>query len=504
MNLAQDFFDRFAGLERVHGVTIVVPGEKTEQGKAKSKSWLEWEPYKAELWEKHLAGEQGLGVVPIRDDGTVRWGAIDVDVYNLDHIELNKKILDLRLPLILARSKSGGAHAFAFFKEDVSAQLVRDKLAEWANALGHPGVEIFPKQSNLSSTKDVGNWLNMPYSGGEKTLRYAFSKRSAALTPRTFIEYAATMAMTEAELKKAKPLSFGSEFWIGAPVCLNTLSATGFEVGSRNKSLFNIGIYLKLRFPGDWGKRLGEYNQKYMKPPLEEKEASTIHRALTKKDYSYTCKDDPLVNVCDRSKCIKCKFGVGLGPDDLGITLGAMLILELDPPIFIWTVNEKRIEFTAIELSTQGKFAIRIMEVIHFKPNSVRGDVWDDTINTAMAGAETQTPPEESTPAGQAWEALDGFCTGRAPARHRDEILNGKPWTEDGLTYFRIKDFIQYLKVQDIKGNTQQIYRWLRDRGCTNGGWVIKGKSFRWWAVPEFDKQTEESEVPRIPQGADF
>src|SRR4051794_13242747 len=35
-----------------------------------------------ETWERHLVGESGLGVIPIRSDSTVRFGAIDVDDYD--------------------------------------------------------------------------------------------------------------------------------------------------------------------------------------------------------------------------------------------------------------------------------------------------------------------------------------------------------------------------------------------------------------------------------------
>ena len=46
--------------------------------------------------------------------------------------------------------------------------------------------------------------------------------------------------------------------------------------------------------------------------------------------------------------------------------------------------------------------------------------------------------PEELTQ-GQFMDFLEEFCTGRVQAASPEELALGKPWTEDGLTYFRIE-----------------------------------------------------------------
>src|SRR5580698_6904499 len=38
------------------------------------------------LWTKHLAGEASLGVVPINEDSTALFGAIDIDGKNGDYV----------------------------------------------------------------------------------------------------------------------------------------------------------------------------------------------------------------------------------------------------------------------------------------------------------------------------------------------------------------------------------------------------------------------------------
>ena len=57
----------------------------------------------------------------LREKNDCKWGCIDVDEYNLDHKSLISNIRKLNLPLIVCRSKSGGAHVFLFAKEFISA-----------------------------------------------------------------------------------------------------------------------------------------------------------------------------------------------------------------------------------------------------------------------------------------------------------------------------------------------------------------------------------------------
>jgi len=63
-----------------------------------------------DLYRQHLAGRSGLGICPIRGDSTVRFGAIDIDQYaELSHAGIAAKLASIKLPLVVCRSKSGGA-----------------------------------------------------------------------------------------------------------------------------------------------------------------------------------------------------------------------------------------------------------------------------------------------------------------------------------------------------------------------------------------------------------
>ena len=103
----------FRGLELAYG-TYAVSGNKN--GKQTGKASIVRTPRTTELWEEHLSGKgSAIGIVPINEESQCVWGCIDVDEYvGLDHKVLVEKIRRLELPLVVCRSKSGGAHIFLF------------------------------------------------------------------------------------------------------------------------------------------------------------------------------------------------------------------------------------------------------------------------------------------------------------------------------------------------------------------------------------------------------
>ena len=127
------FINIFHGLDRAHGVTKVADtnGNGT---KIKGTSFVKREPVTDDLWLKHLQGTENLGIIPINDDNQCKWGCIDIDSYaGFDHKKLINKIKAFKLPLMVCRSKSGGAHVFLFTESFGSAKTMRNKLTEINN-----------------------------------------------------------------------------------------------------------------------------------------------------------------------------------------------------------------------------------------------------------------------------------------------------------------------------------------------------------------------------------
>ena len=114
--VADRFAVLFAGLERAHGTTNV-PRLKLNKakGKMEGSSFIVKEAPAVGHWERHLAGSYGLGIFPLRDDGTCSWGAIDIDVYDLDHKALEQQVRTLGLPLVITRTKVGRRTPFPVY-----------------------------------------------------------------------------------------------------------------------------------------------------------------------------------------------------------------------------------------------------------------------------------------------------------------------------------------------------------------------------------------------------
>jgi len=162
MELADRFMAAFEGSSVAHGQTTV--GSTRRNGKTEAKSFIVREPLTKELVLGHLEGKHGIGSIPINDKNMCKFGALDIDTYPIDHLAILKKCRRFKIPVVVCRSKSGGAHLFLFTKDWISATDMRDHLTEFAAVLGFGGCEVFPKQDKILAERgDVGNFINLPY-----------------------------------------------------------------------------------------------------------------------------------------------------------------------------------------------------------------------------------------------------------------------------------------------------------------------------------------------------
>jgi len=119
----------FPSYTRAHGL-FKITGADAQTGKQKGKARTLNTQAPIRAWEEHLAGgPRGLGTIPLLDDGvSVKWAAIDIDVNDIDHTCLEEKVVELELPLVVCRSKSGGAHCYLFLEEPCPAKDAVDAL----------------------------------------------------------------------------------------------------------------------------------------------------------------------------------------------------------------------------------------------------------------------------------------------------------------------------------------------------------------------------------------
>lgn len=147
--------------ETLRGFQYLFDGFPTAYGTGRG-GWVHESPTSRE-YRAHLTGlGEGLGIGPLRPDGTVSFAAIDLDEPDF---ALAQEMMKL-LPGVswLERSRSGNAHIHVFFDKPIEAWVPRGILREACAALGRKNVEVFPKTDRLLPGM-VGNYLNLPYFG---------------------------------------------------------------------------------------------------------------------------------------------------------------------------------------------------------------------------------------------------------------------------------------------------------------------------------------------------
>ena len=498
-NEPERFAQLFRGLNRAYGALDLTT--KDARGKQKGKYKFVHEPRTIATYSSHLKGEASIGVVPINEDDACLWGALDIDQYPLDHGSIIKKLKVLEIPLVVCRSKSGGAHLYLFFKEFVEAEKVQRKLKEVAAEIGFGGCEVFPKQIKLVLERgDNGNFLNLPYFDHEGGLRYAFNDDGTAATLGEFLDKAEASAITEDRLdsllEKAAPVV--DERLKDGPPCLQALLRQGFPEGTRNNGLFNLGVYLRKAFPDDWETKILEYNQTIMQPALDLKEVNVVADQIKKKDYQYKCADQPICNFCNKDLCRSRKHGVGGGANTP--TIANLRKYDSEPPLWFLDVNGSPVEIDTEGLQKQPRFQILCMEQINFMPRTITRQAWEAQMNSLLGqmvdteGAVISTSADTSL-SGQFYDMLEEFSTHMQSAMDREEILLRRPWTDEetGRTYFRLKDFEAFLKRNkffDYRSN--KIAQRLRDIDGKAEQFRIKGHMVRCWSIPAYTKIDEE------------
>lgn len=493
MTNAIKFASIFMGLEQAYGTYRI---DRTQaNGKNTGKASVIREPRTAELWEGHLSGKgQSVGIIPINEDNNVRWGCIDIDQYPLDHKNLITKIRAAKFPLLVCRSKSGGAHCYLFATEWMPAKEMQEVLSHISASLGYGGCEIFPKQIKLHLDRgDVGNFLNLPYYDHEGGLRYAFHDDGSAATLDEFFELHAKLVQNREQILALTVRQQETELLPGAPPCLQTLARIGVSEGGRNNGLFDFGVYLRKAFPDTWEDEILKFNMQYIDPPLPLKEVNITAQQVAKKDYAYKCKDNPICNYCNVDVCRTREFGVGAAVS--GAVVANLRKYNSTPPVWFLDVNGEPLELDTEALMNQGAFQRACVDQLNHLPRTTAKQQWEARINqllqdmTETEGAIVEVS-EDASIDGQFYDYLEEFCTTMQQAQVRDEILLRRPFTdeEEGRTYFRLKDFEAHLrKNKFFEYKSHKIAQRLRDINGESVVVKLKGKAVRLWAIPSFE-----------------
>lgn len=455
-------------------------------------------------WSSHLRGEFGLGVVPIRGDNTCLWGALDIDVYKgFDVPAFARRVAELKLPFTVGRTKSGGAHAWVFFQQPVSAKDLKQKLHEIAAGLGHGKCEVFPKQSRVIVDRgEMGCWLNMPYFDLTSPTRFAFDNTGRALAIQDFILRAKTSRTTwDAFQKLTLPTDEG--LLPGGPPCLQYIAKQGVPDGMRNVVLFNVGVYARARWPEREAvqKFVEKFNNEVCDPPLAASELMNLTNSNNKKEYRYQCQQVPLCSFCNAPVCRTREYGVKTGPGM--VTMDALSMLATDPPIWFLDVEGERMECTTEDIQNQIRFQRRCMEQLQIMPPRYAEKDWQQVIQNLMENVTVIPAPQEATVKGEFYILLEEFCTQQSVGGNLDLIFQGKPFKDDDeeRIYFRLHDLLGYIQRRGFKDyRAAHVAARLREvDGHARVSKNIKGKFVNLWSLPAF-KEVGPLEVPDMKE----
>jgi hypothetical protein len=503
LNSIETFVERFQGSPHSHGQWHKDRAEPAETVMG---------PATAQDSTNHLAGGVGLGVVPVRPDGTCRFGAIDIDNNAIDLAKLAAEIARRRFPLVVCRSKSGGAHLYCFLAEPgLSAVKLREYLRRWAALLGFPSAEIFPKQ-NIVGNGRLGNWINLPYFACERSVRYAVGPDGRALTLSQFL--AGIRFFDEASYAGDETPQAGAD---AMPPCLARIWLDGIQDGVRNQALFNFDVYFKNSDPDRWKEKLDEVNRQRTSPPLRDRELGTIRHSLAGTDYQHTCLQSPIREFCDRAVCVKLKFGVGFkaakAAEYDAYTLSDLQKIETTPPSYIVKVNGRDLELSDDDLWETRRFKRAVGNALDLVIQPLTQPKWDMVVRKLIVTMTRIDAPPDASLSGQIIEILDDFLSYYEKSRSREDILRGLPVLEkpNGIEeiWFRSADFRRHLLARKPALQKFNIWSLLhQERDCVTRPVKILGKTLHVWIVPlakaniqreEFGGAEEIGPKPEVP-----
>ena len=528
----------FKGNELAYGV-FKPSNEKDVRGKEQvGQGWGYTEQLSTDtkVWQAHLDGEESIGAVPIDHDNNCHWGCIDIDSYkNFDHVTLLKSIERAKLPFIVCRSKSGGAHVYCFFSKGIKAKDLQKKLRQASALLGYKDAEVFPKQIRLLKGQN-GNYVNAPYFNEKDCQRYALTLENNQLKKLSLEEFYVEYQSKVLEDVKQLEIKTDTVFPDGPP-CNNCIALKGCDEGGRNNYLFNCAVMLKRMHEEDnkdWLQELRNINDKYLKTPVSDIEVSRIYASVTghvehenrqvlgsdieleeadNSNYHYLCKQDPMNSFCDRVTCMSRKFGVQRTTEaGEGYPIIAAIDKVYDEPVFYYVTFENGIvaRMESDDLFEEKNWRKKVGLILDAKPPGLGAANFDDWMRVQMRERLTHVQlPEGVGRFDRIKEAINDWFTGTGSGEDRESLLKGSSWHDQKKKeiHFVFTDLYNALiSVKAIKENAKDSSLLLdflkRDTDTENPGLGAKGnrininkKTKFVWTIKEENLNLEEVEI---------
>jgi len=484
-SLIEKFAALFAGLTRAKGRYVLTsnPSQAVVGDKAKGKATTISEAVTIDDYARHLNGEMGLGIVPVRDDGSCVFGAIDIDQYvGIDHAALVKKAAAESVPVMVCRSKSGGAHVYVFAAEPgIAAHLLIEYLKKLRASLGidiRKAREIFPKQKAQSG--GIGNWINLPYFG--ETPRKAIKEDGTEYTLEEFlasIKHTTPKSLTLATTK--------DEFLVPSelPPCLERLVAEGIPAGMRNEAGYNFAVFASKKYHMDQVKvrtMVNLLNNMACKPPLTQVELNTIIDSVLTHEYNYKCTQSPILEVCNKQVCATRPFGPHASTRPGGIPEIERIETRGDENnetvFYVKLVTSPRlVACDSRTLLDYESFKRAVLDTTHTMLPVVRQRDWDAyiTVRYTALSASIRVAPER-TKRGVIITVVDDWIK-QSASKDSKFFAIGRPFIDDQNIYLSLGELMARMKHVQSNIQLPQLARVLEESGWEKVTKEIGGRS---------------------------
>jgi len=157
-----------------------------------------------ETFAKHLYGEELIGIYPLTDGNSVKWGCSDIDIDDIDMaVNLQTAFAVKGLKTFIEKTRKG-YHVWMFANDWVPATTMRRAFLVAHDVIGVPPKEVNPKQEVSSG---LGNYVRLPYPNGMNEIpeiRYAIFPDGSAMTLQEFLKEAMDSRVS---IKDLEPLA---------------------------------------------------------------------------------------------------------------------------------------------------------------------------------------------------------------------------------------------------------------------------------------------------------
>lgn len=486
--IVEDFRRLFTGFEQAHGV--FQPGVRAEPGqKQEGNSFAKAELVTTDLYEDHLRGKQGLGIVPAREDGTCSFAVIDVDIYDSSPLSIVRAVYKNKIPLIPFRSKSGGLHLYLFLSVVCEVRKVVQVMNQYRKLFQlKKSTEIFPKQNIIEEGK-VGSWINIPYFNILDSRQYMYGIDGGPMEIEEALSHIkANRVSYERMTKLMEELPLDD-----APPCLQSIYLLGTTM-ERNQYLFSLARYYKAKEGDDFEFPLMEANNELDNPLKPQEISDTIIKTHKKKNYSYKCKEEPICSLCDKTLCKERKYGIG-GSEVSDISYEDFIQYGIEEPTYKWFINGKGLLFMSeSDIINQTRFRELCFKELHILPFKLTEYSWTEIVNTALHNIVVKELDElaglDMSPDQLFKEYLAEFLTKRAIAATQEQVLIDRVFKDEtnNKYVFKPKNLLAFLihQKQFRAYGIQEIGAKLRKMGAEPKQYYVEKvhKTTRVWTIP--------------------